>query len=208
MDTSRDYSSPTYDFVMGKGVNLPRPSYHDYSHIIMGVGEKIESNGLLNDVIGYRTVDTDSHLKKAIEQLAPADATDDESPYGKLRARSIFSLDHGSGERHTVIKFYLGTLKSQLTWIFLHAYDSQSSRSGEIITCTMPDARGMAKLFFDYQYLAEGKIAQLVLHGLKSNVDLEVKRRHEKLHSFNETLDFINNVVRLDESANIPRQRD
>lgn len=207
MDPSRGYISPVYDFMMRRGENLPLPSDNDHSHSIMDLGNLIERKKLLRDVIGNRPYSNDDLLKAGLDHIA-SDHSSDESPWNKLRARNICSLDRGSGERHEVIKFYFGNLKDQSVWIFLHAYDTENSRSGEIITCTTLDAKSMGKIFAECRHWSEEKIGRQVLHGLKSCMALELARKRARIDNFEEVFSSVNDAVQLELAASIPRPRD
>jgi len=208
MDPSHGYSSQVYDFTMRQAKRLPLPSDNDHAYELMDLSKLIERNELLNDVVGYRPLGHDSLLERGIKDMTSKRSDIDESVWSKLRARSMCDLGRGSGERHEVVKFYFGTLKDRAVWILLHAYDTESSRSGEIISCRTLDARAMSAAFHEYRHLAGERVGRQVLHGLKSNMQLELTRKRTKLASFEEVFASVTSVVELDRLASIPKSRD
>lgn len=208
MDPSHGYSSPVYDFIRRRGENLPLPLDNDHAHTLVDFGDLLEEKELLHYVVGNRPLETDSLLEAGVKYMTPEYVAGDESPYSKLRARCIYSRNHGSGERHTLIKFYLGNLKGHVVWIFLHAYDNESSQRGEIIRCTTLDAKSMSKAFFDFRHWEEEKIGRKVLHGLKSNMELELQQKRDMLSAFEVVYAGVNDAVQLELAASVPRPRD
>jgi hypothetical protein len=208
MDPSHGYSSQVYDFTMRQAKRLPLPSDNDHAYELMDLSKLIEDNGLLNDVVGYRPLSHDSLLERGIKHMTSKRSDIDESVWCKLRARSICDLGRGSGERHEVAKFYFGNLKDRAAWILLNAYDTESSRSGEIISCRTLDVRAMSAAFQEFRHWADEKVGRQILHGLKSSMQLELTRKRTRLASFETVFASVTNVVELDRLASMPKSRD
>lgn len=58
MDTSRDFvfQSPTFDFVLGAGRNIPQPTEEECTHILLALAEELSRSGVLRDIIGNRPI--------------------------------------------------------------------------------------------------------------------------------------------------------
>ena len=71
MDTSSDFSSPTYDFLSGIGMNFPNPTNEEYAYRLFAIAHRLWHSGALSYIIGNSRIRDEYHLGPAMEKFLP-----------------------------------------------------------------------------------------------------------------------------------------
>ena len=91
MATSRDFSSPTYDFMIGNGLNMPTPIVEASAHLLIRTAEELWYSGVLRDFVGDNPIMSgmeNCQLKAALEAIAPERC----AQLQRAKARSVLEV--------------------------------------------------------------------------------------------------------------------
>lgn len=179
VDTSRDYSSPTYDFLSGNGINLPKPTSEEYARRLFAIAERLWDSGVLNSVIGNRTVKDNSKLREAMERFMPEQyeelktvrVVELKSP---VRGEEGYSLDSKVRSR-----IYLGYSKHDLFWLHTTEW---AWRSIGPISCTILDLPSLIEIF----QKSNRQLPHTLLRWLNAMLYSELNRQKTKLDTIQE----------------------
>jgi hypothetical protein len=145
MDTSRDYNSPTLDFLLGNGANLPVPADRDLAKLLFVTINNLMEQGILADVIGNRPPEASENYKLAWAlDMVPDDS---KSHLKTLRAREILTTnciddaDHSATIGHDYL--YVACTRSEALWLVVSAR-SGTHRLSQLTVESMVD-------FFSYR---------------------------------------------------------
>jgi hypothetical protein len=119
MDTSRDYNSPTLDFLLGNGANLPVPADKDLAVLLFVTVNGLMEQGILADIIGNRPPEAGENYKLAWALDVVPD--DSKSHLKTLRARQLLTTnciddaDHSAAIGHDYL--YVACTRSEALWL-------------------------------------------------------------------------------------------
>lgn len=175
MDASRNLTSPTLDFILGKGADLPAPTPEEFARILQVVAEEIRDSDSLEHIVGNRSVFSHNSSVWELAECIKAKGF----PYtDSLRARQIYSHRPSSPERrageHEEI-LYLAYEGQQVMWLWLRRYSHLNSKIG-ILDCVEINTDNAAKVFGDSTENPKGKHFYLsILQSLVQIMDNEVE---------------------------------
>lgn len=190
MDTSRNFSSPTVDFVIGDGTHVPTPTMSDLVEILHAIGERLRKDGVLDHVIGNRNVFSSNlevwDLREGLTRAYRNGRNDADPTYSdRLRARKIYS---GGSHSHSILNnrpylreaLYLGYDHGDFMWFWLVEHCSDSSLTGPVYCYDLKSAG--ARMAFEESDIPRGKyFGMSVLQSLDKILKDEVKERRHRL---------------------------
>lgn len=191
MDASRNFSSPTVDFVLGNGASIPTPTLGDLLEILHAAGRQLRKDGLLEHVIGNRNVfGTSSEvwdLKEGITKAYHNGRNNAPEAYSeRLRARKIYAS--GSHTHHSVLNYhpyleeaiFLGYDRGDFMWLWLVKHCSHSDSNGPAYCYDLTSPGG--RMAFEESDMPRGtQFGMSVLLSLDKILKDEVKERRERL---------------------------
>lgn len=202
VDTSRDFvfQSPTFDFVLGAGRNIPQPTEEECTHILLALTEELSRSGVLRDIIGNRPIfrsDANSgiwELEKGLEEWR--------DKYQGARALEVVSWSESSilaGTSAETCKIYVGIKGRTPYWFFLRFYNHRSAQSGTI-ECYEMDEDSMIRIFSAYRWAQSvSGLPRRILAELVELVDKTLKDKQERVEKMRGSLSKLREVsARLD----------
>lgn len=195
MDTSRNFNSPTVDFVTGDGTYVPAPTLGDLVEILHAMGRQLRNDSLLDHVVGNRNVFGDASevwdLREGIIKAYHNGRNDAPHAYSsRLRARKIYS----GGRSHLQEAIYLGYDHGEFIWLWLVNHYSDSELRGPV-HCYDLKSPG-ARTAFEESDVPRGKYFGLtVLQCLDEILKDEVKERRRRLAKLEAGSTIIDNMV-------------
>lgn len=202
MDTSRDFifQSPTFDFVLGAGRDIPQPTVEDWTHVLLVLTEELADSGVLQDIIGNRPIfrsETNFGIWELEEGLKEW-----KDHYHKARALEVISWSESSllsGVNAETCKVYLGTKGRTHYWFFLRFHNHRSAQSGTI-ECVDMDDDSMIHIFSRHQWgESVSGLPRRILAELVKLVEKALKERLERVEKIRVSLSRLQQAsARLD----------
>jgi hypothetical protein len=207
VDTSRNFSSATFNFVIGSGHHFPAPTPEEYVHILNTVALRLDEVHLLDHVVGNRGVFTDM---TGTYELSNYLATTPHPYSNKLRARRIYARCFSSTERSVgdlEDNYYLAYDGKKVMWLWLCQHTHRSDKSGVVDFAEItPDNAIMA--LGGPEHPVEKHFDGSILESFVEIMNDEVSERKHRLELFEkETLSLTELSERFASALLVPRRR-
>lgn len=202
VDTSRDFifQSPTFDFALGAGRDIPQPTEEDCTHVLLVLIEELSRSGVLRDIIGNRPIfrsESNSgiwELEKGLEEW--------KDQFQGVRALEVISWSESSlqgGVNAETCKVYVGIKGRTPHWFFLRFHNHRSVQSG-VVECYEMDEDSMIRTFSAYRWARSvSGLPRRILAELIELVDKALKERMERVEKMRFSLSRLQQVsARLD----------
>lgn len=182
MDTSADFSSPTYDFLAGNGANLPNPTDEEYAYRLFAIAQRLWDSHALSHIIGNSRIGDNRGLATAMSEFLP------ERFKVLENARAVELHRSGSYVGGNVIvggvreRIFLGYDTKGPLWLRTteRVWDHRdpNSKSGPL-SCEELNVAGMARMFSDKNWATP--FPEQLLEWLATLVELVCESREAKL---------------------------
>ena len=168
MDTSFDQTSPTLDFMLGNGINLPKPTDEDMARLLFATVVNLHEQGYLADIIGNHPVDASENHR--LDWALRTEQNAHMSYLRKYRAKEIRSTVWNSPLEPWITLeenyLYLTCSPNHAAWVLL------TESVGKPIVVSQLTAESMAKFFVDYRDWAQ----HIGLHILNKLYQLTIEQ--------------------------------
>lgn len=202
MDTSRDFvfQSPTFDFVLGAGRDIPQPTEEECTHVLLALTDELSRSGVLRDIIGNRPIFR-SESNSGIWELETG-LEEWKGQYQGARALEVISWSENSlqgGANAETCKVYVGIKGRTPYWFFLRFHNHRSVQSGTV-ECYEMDEDSMIRIFSAYRWARSASgLPRRILAELVDLVDKALKERLERVEKMRGSLSRLREVsTRLD----------
>jgi hypothetical protein len=192
MDTSSDFSSPTYDFLIGRGLNLPVPTAEEMARLLIRIGESLRHNNTLHDIVGNRPIVSSSGENYALERAMERFMPERLAELQRARTREVYGHERYGDD--TGFGFYLGYDGHEVLWFWVKDYYWRSPNQGPI-ECIELDAESMTEVLSRFEW-AMGP-GWFVLEGLVKLAKKEVEAKRERLQKLESQATLLEHTLKL-----------
>lgn len=201
MDTSVDHASSTVDFVLGQGINFPRPTDNDFARILFSVLEELHRSCTLADVIGNYTQDHTCNYE--LERALAEKARESNLYAAKVRAKEIYKTSRVNRSVPEPIStestIYVACTRTDSYWLLVDRIETRHEGS-ERYVLTQLDVDSMTELFSHFSQYAD-HIGLQILRELTYAANHRLDSWKEKQRRLEGATGYLTTVIKTATSA-------
>jgi hypothetical protein len=156
MDTSVDHTSSTVDFILGQGVNFPKPTDKDFACILFSALDELHRSCTLADIIGNHTQDHTCNY--SLDRALAEKARESKLYAAKVRAKEIYKTSRTDKSSQdpvaTTSSIYIACTRMDAYWLLVDRVETEHDGNQRYIF-TQLDVDSMTEFFSHFKQYAD-----------------------------------------------------